>query len=88
MTKIRTALIGTAALAILMASSSSGFAQDTPKGTAEGTSEGTPEQRAACMGDVYKFCSAEIPSVPKVTACMTANAAKLSPACKATGPKS
>jgi hypothetical protein len=40
------------------------------------------------MGDVYKFCSSEIPSVPKVTACMTANAAKLSPACKATGPKS
>jgi hypothetical protein len=90
MTKIRTALIGTAVLAILMASSSAGFAQGTPAqgAPAEGTSEGTPEQRAACMGDVYKFCSAEIPSVPKVTACMTANAAKLSPACKATGPKS
>jgi hypothetical protein len=88
MTKIRTTLIGTAVLATMLALSSAGFAQDTPKGTAEGTSEGTPEQRAACMGDVYKFCSAEIPSVPKVTACMTANAAKLSPACKATGPKS
>jgi hypothetical protein len=87
MTKIRTTLIGTAVLATMLALSSAGFAQDTPKGTAEGTSEGTPEQRAACMGDVYKFCSAEIPSVPKVTACMTANAAKLSPACKATGPK-
>ena len=84
MTKIRTTLIGTAVLATMLALSSAGFAQDTPKGT----SEGTPEQRAACMGDVYKFCSAEIPSVPKVTACMTANAAKLSPACKATGPKS
>jgi hypothetical protein len=72
MTKLRTALIGTAVLATLLASSSAGFAQ------------GTPEQRAACMGDVFKFCSSEIPNVAKVTACMKANGAKLSPACKAT----
>ena len=58
MTKLRTALIGTAVLATLVASSSAGFAQ------------GTPEQRAACMGDVFKFCSSEIPNVAKVTACM------------------
>ena len=75
MTTIRAAIVGTAVLATLLASSSTGFAQ------------GSPEQRAACMGDVFKFCSSEIPSVPKVTACMTANAAKLSPACKATGNK-
>ena len=73
MTKLRTALVATAVAATLLASSSSaGFAQ------------GTPEQRAACMGDVFKFCSSEIPSVAKVTACMKANGAKLSPACKAT----
>jgi hypothetical protein len=72
MTKLRTALAATAVLATLLASSSAGFAQ------------GTPEQRAACMGDVFKFCSSEIPSVAKVTACMKANGAKLSPACKAT----
>ena len=72
MTKLRTAFIGAAVLATLLASSSAGFAQ------------GTPEQRAACMGDVFKFCSSEIPSVAKVTACMKANGAKLSPACKAT----
>ena len=42
------------------------------------------ELRSACMGDVFKFCSSEIPSVAKVTACMKANGAKLSPACKAT----
>ena len=72
MTRLRTALIGTAVLATLVASSSAGFAQ------------GTPEQRAACMGDVFKFCSSEIPNVAKVTACMKANAAKLSLACKAT----
>ncbi len=72
MTKLRTALAGTAVLATLLASSSAGFAQ------------GTPEQRAACMGDVFKFCSSEIPSVAKVTACMKANGPKLSPACRAT----
>jgi hypothetical protein len=72
MTKLRTALAGTAVLATLLASSSAGFAQ------------GTPEQRAACMGDVFKFCSSEIPNVAKVTACMKANGPKLSPACKAT----
>jgi hypothetical protein len=72
MTKLRTALVATAVLATLLASSSAGFAQ------------GTPEQRAACMGDVFKFCSSEIPNVAKVTACMKANGPKLSPACKAT----
>ena len=72
MTKLRTVLAGTAVLATLLASSSAGFAQ------------GTPEQRAACMGDVFKFCSSEIPNVAKVTACMKANGPKLSPACKAT----
>ena len=43
--KIRTVLIGTAALATLVAMSSAAFAQ------------GTPEQRSACMGDAFKFCS-------------------------------
>jgi hypothetical protein len=71
MTKIRTALIGTAVLATVLATSSAGFAQ------------GTPEQRSACMGDAFKFCSSEIPNVPKITACMKANYAKLSPGCKA-----
>jgi hypothetical protein len=72
MIKIRTALIGTAVFATALATSSAGFAQ-----------QGTPEQRSACMGDAFKFCAAEIPNVPKITACMRANASKLSPACKA-----
>jgi hypothetical protein len=72
MIKIRTALIGTAVFATVLATSSAGFAQ-----------QGTPEQRSACMGDAFKFCAAEIPNVPKITACMRANASKLSPACKA-----
>jgi hypothetical protein len=68
-------LIGTAALATLVALSSAGFAQ------------GTPEQRSACMGDAFKFCSAEIPNVPRITTCMKANYSKLSPACKVAAAK-
>jgi hypothetical protein len=75
MTKIRTALIGTATFATLLATSSAGFAQ------------GTAEQRSACMGDAFKFCSAEIPNIPKITTCMKANFSKLSPACKAAAMK-
>jgi hypothetical protein len=75
MTKIRTALIGSAILATLLATSSTGFAQ------------GTPEQRSACMGDAFKFCSAEIPNIPRITSCMKANYSKLSPACKAVAPR-
>ena len=76
MTRIRTTLIGAAVLATLIASSSAGFAN-----------QGTPEQRSACMGDAFKFCSAEIPNIPKITACMKANYSKLSPACKAAAAK-
>jgi hypothetical protein len=75
MTKIRTALAGTALVAALLASSTPGFAQ------------GTPEQRSACTGDAFKYCSAHIPSVSAVTACMKANYSKLSAACKASAPK-
>ena len=73
--KIRTVLIGTTVLATVLVSSSAGFAQ------------GTPEQRSACMGDAFKFCSAEIPNIPKITTCMKANFSKLSPACKAAAMK-
>jgi hypothetical protein len=75
MTQIRTTLLGTALVAALLASSTPGFAQ------------GTPEQRSACMGDAFKYCSAHIPNVSAVTTCMKANYAKLSDACKASAPK-
>ena len=67
MTKFRTALI----VAALLASSAPGFAQ------------GTAEQRSACTGDAFRYCSAHIPSASAVTACMKANYSKLSAACKA-----
>ena len=45
--------------------------------------QGTPEQRWACEQDAFKFCGSEIPNVPRITACMTKNVKKLSPACRA-----
>jgi hypothetical protein len=72
MTMIRTTLMTAAAFAGLLAMSSAGFAQ-----------QGTPEQRVACRGDAFRFCAAEIPNVPKITACMRRNYENLSPACKA-----
>jgi hypothetical protein len=45
--------------------------------------QGTAEQRQACTPDVFRLCSSEIPNVAKITACMRAKRASLSPACKA-----
>ena len=71
MTKLRNAILGTAVVVALLASSSAGFAQ------------GTPEQRAACTGDAFRLCSSEIPNVGRVTSCMKQNFSKLSDGCKA-----
>jgi hypothetical protein len=70
MTMLRMGLIGAAFAAALTAASTAGYAQ------------GTPEQRAACTGDAFRFCSVHIPSVPKIAACMKANYSKLSAACQ------
>jgi hypothetical protein len=43
----------------------------------------TPAQRRACTPDVYRFCAGEIPSVPKITACLRRKKASLSDACRA-----
>lgn len=45
--------------------------------------QGTPEQRAACTGDAFRYCAAEIPNVSRITTCMRENLSRLSPACKA-----
>jgi len=70
MSTFRYGLIGVALSAALLAATTPSFAQ------------GTPEQRSACMGDAFRHCSAQIPSVPKVTACMKVNFSKLSQACQ------
>ncbi len=77
MTIFRTTIMAAAALAGLLAASSAALAQ-----------QGTPEQRRACRGDAFRFCAAEIPNVPKITACMKVNYERLSPACKAVFVKS
>jgi hypothetical protein len=43
----------------------------------------TPEQEQACTGDAFRLCSADIPDVERVTACMARNKSQLSPGCRA-----
>jgi hypothetical protein len=42
----------------------------------------TPEEQQACSGDAFRLCSSEIPDVDRVTACMIARKAELSPGCR------
>jgi hypothetical protein len=44
--------------------------------------QGTPEERAACQGDVHKYCEAYLPDVMQVGNCLQANKARISPACR------
>jgi hypothetical protein len=41
-----------------------------------------PEQQQACSGDAFRLCGPEIPDVDRVTACMVARKAELSPGCR------
>jgi hypothetical protein len=43
----------------------------------------TPDEEQACSGDAFRLCSAEIPDVDRVTACMVRNQSQLSPGCRA-----
>lgn len=43
----------------------------------------TQEQEAMCTNDAFRVCSAEIPDVERVTACMIRNKSQLSAGCKA-----
>jgi hypothetical protein len=45
--------------------------------------QGTAEQRSACMGDAFKFCSAYIPNVSAIESCLKQNVNNLDPACRA-----
>ncbi|TAI62154.1 hypothetical protein [Bradyrhizobium sp. Leo170] len=42
----------------------------------------TPEQQQACSPDAMRLCSAFIPDVDMITACMARNKAQLSPPCR------
>jgi hypothetical protein len=41
------------------------------------------EARQMCTGDAFRLCAAEIPNIPKITACMMRHRADLSPPCRA-----
>lgn len=42
----------------------------------------TADEQAACSGDAFRLCSAEIPDVDRVTVCMIRNKSRLSPGCR------
>src|SRR6266851_3631643 len=44
---------------------------------------GNMEQQVACTPDVWRLCSAEIPDVDRIVACLKGNTAQLSPPCRA-----
>jgi hypothetical protein len=45
--------------------------------------QGTAQERSACMGDAFRFCSADIPNVSAIEACLQKNERELTPACRA-----
>ena len=42
----------------------------------------TPEQQQACSDDAFRLCSADVPDVDRVTACMVRNKSQLTPGCR------
>jgi len=50
-------------------------------GTTMSLSE-TREQRQACIGDAFQFCTSAIPSHDRVFACLADNRRRISPACR------
>jgi hypothetical protein len=43
----------------------------------------TAEAQQMCTGDAFRLCSADIPNIPAITACMIKHRADLSPGCRA-----
>jgi hypothetical protein len=43
----------------------------------------TAEAQQMCTGDAFRLCSAEIPDVPRITACMMKHRSELSAGCRA-----
>jgi hypothetical protein len=48
----------------------------------EANAQGTPEQQQACASDAMRLCADAMPDIAKITACMSAKHAQLSPACQ------
>jgi hypothetical protein len=48
--------------------------------TVPASAQGTAQQRTACMGDAFRFCSADIPNVSRIETCLLQNRERLRPA--------
>jgi hypothetical protein len=46
------------------------------------TLDGTPEERAACVGDVHRFCNDYVPDNARVLQCLQTDREKISRACR------
>lgn len=44
---------------------------------------GTHDQQIACMGDVFRLCSSEIPDVNRIVGCLVREKSQLTIACRA-----
>jgi hypothetical protein len=42
----------------------------------------TSEAQQMCTGDAFRFCSSEIPNIPRITACMIKHRSQLSAGCR------
>lgn len=51
--------------------------------TASFAFSGDDEQRSACMPDVFRLCSSEIPSIDRIVACLRKEKPNLSAGCQA-----
>ena len=63
------AIVLAAAVSAIVLSASPGFAFSS-------------EARSMCTGDAFRLCSAAIPNIPEITACMRKNRANLSTGCR------
>jgi hypothetical protein len=43
----------------------------------------SPEAQQMCTGDAFRLCAAEMPSIPRITACIRKNKSSLSSGCRA-----
>jgi hypothetical protein len=50
--------------------------------TVTASAEHSADAESACTPDVFRLCSAQIPSEGKIVACLIRNKARLSPACR------
>jgi hypothetical protein len=47
-----------------------------------GMDQGTPQERAACQGDVQKYCETALPDTMRVANCLQNNRTKISRPCQ------